>query len=219
MNVNLAPEVRGLVIYREPGLVVVNKPSGIAIHSPCKKSSIGLTELLKNDWPKIRPAHRIDEATTGLVLFADGHGSARFLCKQFAARTVIKRYMAVVSGEMPENLVISTPLSERSVELKSESDNTYPAITKVQRVAEVRKADGVYSLVRATPETGRFHQIRRHLAGNGTPIVGDALYSTGGERLMLHADSITFNSPSTKDRITLTAPLPAYFGEFMDQAG
>jgi len=157
----------------------------------------------------VYPVHRLDRATSGVLLFALSAEAARELGGAFARRTVEKRYVALVRGAPPDSIRVDHALSQ-------EGDKPpQPAATNLRTIARY----GRYALVEATPETGRTHQIRRHLKHLSCPIIGDVRYGKGDHnrlfrtryglhRLALHASSVTLDDPATGSAVTIRAPLP-----------
>jgi tRNA pseudouridine65 synthase len=202
--------VTPLILYRSPALVAVNKPSGLAVHRGHSHDRVHALELVRDAVKTyVYPVHRLDRATSGVLVFALNEDAARALGTAFALGAVEKRYLALVRGNPPDSIVIDHPLSQ---------DDGKPA-----RAAETelftRARYGRYALVEAVPKTGRTHQIRRHLKHLACPIIGDVRYGKGEHnrffrtqfalhRLALHATSLTLTDPATNASVTIRAPLP-----------
>jgi tRNA pseudouridine65 synthase len=157
------------------------------------------------------PVHRLDRATSGVLLFALDVGAARAIGNAFQEGRVEKRYLALVRGAPPDHARVTHPLSR-------EDGEPQPAVTEIATLARY----GRYALVEARPESGRTHQIRRHLKHLSCPIIGDVRYGKGEHnrffrtkhglhRLALHATSLSLVDPSTGERVTIEAPLPEVF--------
>jgi len=199
------------VLLRDDAVVVVAKPSGLAVHKGWAKDdryAMTVTRDTVGRW--VYPVHRLDRATSGALLFALSPELAEVLAAQFRAHTVAKRYLALVRGVPPEQLLIDRPLA------KDKGDEPRPARTRVERLWTFERR---YSLVAALPETGRQHQIRRHLKGATHPLIGDVRYGKGDHnrlfrerfglhRLALHAARLSFDHPLSGERVTVTAPIP-----------
>jgi tRNA pseudouridine65 synthase len=198
------------VLYRSPALVAVDKPSGLAVHRGQSRDPVHALELVRDQiGAYVYPVHRLDRATSGVLLFALSSEAARELGAAFARGTVAKRYLALVRGAPPDNIRVDHALSQ-------EGDKPpQPAATNVRALARY----GRYALVEATPETGRTHQIRRHLKHLSCPIIGDVRYGKGEHnrvfrtryglhRLALHAASLTLDDPAASREVTIRAPLP-----------
>jgi RluA family pseudouridine synthase len=159
--------------------------------------------------------HRLDRATSGVIICAKTPEALSFLQKQFSQRKAKKRYVAVVQGHMlEEHAVIDMPIERNPKKPQTfrVGVNGKAAITEYQ----VDQASEHYSLLELQPQTGRTHQLRVHLNQLGHPILGDELY--GGkpaERLFLHAYSLEITVPSG-ERLTFTAPVPDKFQEVLE---
>jgi len=208
------------VIYEDNSCIVINKPAGLAVQGG-KRITVSLDSILSQTWPQ-RPllVHRLDRDTSGLVLVAKTKSAAaefsRLLRGEGAAgKTVIKRYRAVCKGKpaQPEG-VIKADLAIHGAVKKSET--SYRLLSGTEE----------FSFVELELGTGRMHQIRRHLALLGNPVLGDDKYGDFDlnhklrktmklHHLLLHASSLII--PQTPDglRLELAAPLPDYFQPFI----
>ncbi|MCA9331081.1 RluA family pseudouridine synthase [Candidatus Saccharibacteria bacterium] len=210
------------ILYEDDDVLVINKPSGVISHSRGKYwyepsvASFVRQHAGKQANPEDRSGivHRLDRATSGVMICAKNERTLSFLQKQFSARTVEKTYIAVVAGTVsPEAAVIDMPI-ERNPRKPSSfrvGSNGKAAQTAYTTLKQSEK----YTELELKPKTGRTHQLRVHLAHLGKPIVGDELY--GGEsadRLMLHAASLTIELPSGDNR-AFRAPVPLEFGQLV----
>jgi tRNA pseudouridine65 synthase len=163
--------------------------------------------------------HRLDRGTSGALCFARTREAAALLGESFQSRQVDKRYLALVRGEPAASGIIDHPIP-RSVEPSAGAPRV-PAVTRYQLIA--RSTVDRCSLVLAIPETGRGHQVRRHLRHLGHPLVGDVNYGRGEinrryraeyglHRLALHAHAIAFAHPVTGATVAVTAPVPDDLG-------
>jgi len=189
------------LLYRADGVVAVNKPAVLKTH-PDAPGDITLQDLVRRttDDPRFAPVHRLDVGTSGPLLFAHGRELAR-LGEAFAAGAVHKEYVALVSG---------VPHKKGRVQKRTERG--------LERSRFVREAVvGGYGRVRVFPQTGRRHQVRRHMAGLGHPLLGDERYGRpatqrfamavlGLNRLFLHLERLEWPSPSGAP-VSLTCPL------------
>lgn len=198
------------VVYEDDSLLVINKPSGLAVHGG-SGLSFGLIESLR----QLRPAdrylelvHRLDRDTSGLIMIARRPAMLRELHRQLREDKVDKRYLALVAGKWPASLrVVEAPLEknvlqsgERMVRVAREGKRSVTEFTVVERF------DGA-TLVEAKPVTGRTHQIRVHARHAGFPLLGDDKYSDersaaltralGLQRLFLHARSLRLLLPES----------------------
>lgn len=204
------------VLYEDHDVLVVDKPAGVISHARGKywnEPSVAsfIRQRIGSDGERAGIVHRLDRATSGVMICAKTQAAMTFLQKQFADRKVSKTYLAVISGQIqPEAAVIDMPI-ERNPKAPSKfrvGANGKPAQTKYK----VIKTAGNYQLLELQPQTGRTHQLRVHLSHQKRPIVGDLLY--GGEpagRLMLHAWKLGIDLPDGKHQI-FESPLPAEIG-------
>jgi 23S rRNA pseudouridine1911/1915/1917 synthase len=172
------------VLYEDETLIVVNKAPGMVVHPAPGRWQGTLVNALLHRFGAMpgheasRPGivHRLDRDTSGVMVIARTTAALEHLGRQFAARTVSKRYLAVVRGNVRSDVLhIDAPIGRHTVERKKMSTRARvgrPAITHVRVLERFGRA----TLVEAAPETGRTHQIRVHLAARGHPIIGDAVY-------------------------------------------
>lgn len=207
------------VIYEDDDVVVIDKPAGVLTHAlalhgnEASVASFLRTKVQGLEGERAGIVHRLDRATSGVIIGAKSQKAVSMLQKQFSQRKVKKTYVAVVEGHLdPEEAVIDMPI-ERNPKAPATfrvGPNGKPSRTQYKVLSENPK----YSLLELKPETGRTHQLRVHLAKVGHPIVGDPLYGTGqyGDRLFLHALSLEITLPGG-ERKTFVAPLPVEFEE------
>jgi len=160
--------------------------------------------------------HRLDRNTSGVMVIARTSAALEHLARQFADRTVAKRYLAVVRGVVRrDELLIDAPIGRHPTERKKMSTRTRRGRAAVTRVRVLERFPAA-TLVEAAPETGRTHQIRVHLASRGHPILGDEVYGRATRtcdvdvtiaRQALHAGSLDVTHPATGVRLHLVAPL------------
>ncbi|MDX1800866.1 MAG: 23S rRNA pseudouridine(955/2504/2580) synthase RluC [Marinobacter sp.] len=214
------------VVFEDEHMLVVNKPSGIAVHGG-SGLDFGLIEVLRAARPDARfleLVHRLDRDTSGLVMVAKKRAALRILQDELRQRRVRKRYHALVEGAWPASLErVEVPLLRfelKSGERRVRVDEAgKPSLTQY-RVLAVYEG---YSLVEASPVTGRTHQIRVHCVYAGHPIAGDDKYmddvslkafrAAGGQRLMLHARSLQFTHPGSGQSVSLEAEYDDAFGQ------
>lgn len=200
------------LVHEDAKLVAVNKPSGLLVHRGWANDDVVAVDLLHAQLGRrVWPLHRLDRGTSGVLLFALDVETARQLSGAFERGEVHKRYLALVRGHAPEQLLIDYGL--RHVDDKKSERK--PAQTRIHRLAQFER----YSLVEAEPLTGRTHQIRRHLKHIAHPIIGDVRYGKGEHnrmfrerfglhRLALHAAELRVADPSGLPELTIRAPLP-----------
>ncbi|MFC7392484.1 RluA family pseudouridine synthase [Scopulibacillus cellulosilyticus] len=210
------------IIYEDQDVLVVNKPRGMVVHpAPGHYTGTLVNGLLYhcNDLSGIngvlRPGivHRIDKDTSGLLVVAKNDKSHQSLAEQLKAKTTHRIYLAIVHGVLPHNEgTIDAPIGRDEKDRKKmavTSKNSKEAVTHFY----VEERFNKYTFVKCRLETGRTHQIRVHMAYIGHPVAGDPKYgprktlSINGQAL--HAAELGFNHPSTGERMTFTAPLPA----------
>jgi tRNA pseudouridine65 synthase len=211
------------LLHLDDHLVAVNKPPGLAVH---RSRLVGadeqyLLDLLREQVAgPLHAVHRLDRATSGVLLIARSSEMAAELGKQLMARTVQKSYLAVVRGWPAEEGEIDYPLSGSSLRGEAKA-----ALTRWRRLAtvEVPIAQGRYpqqryALLDVAPETGRYRQIRRHFHHVSHHLLGDTSHGRGDHnrlirqhfgvhRLMLHAWRLRFVHPATQESLALVAPL------------
>lgn|SRR5690606_586984 len=217
------------VIYEDDNTLVVNKPSGLTTHPvPGHREDTLLNGLVhyqneNNLSGKLRPVHRLDKDTSGVILFAKSKEAHDFYSKQFEQNKVQKTYYAVVKGDFrkylkdrnKEYIIVQNYLA-RSTKNRKLMVSVSPqlgqvAVTNIFFEKYWKGLKGTYSLVKVEPKTGRTHQIRVHLAGLRFPVVGDPFYSRERyKRLMLHAYSLVIKNFGGEE-ITFTAKLPDSF--------
>jgi 23S rRNA pseudouridine1911/1915/1917 synthase len=214
------------VLYESDDEIVISKPSGMLSHAKGPISG----EVSVADWlqPKTKGldslrsgiVHRLDRATSGVMILAKNPKSKSWLMKQFSDRNVHKKYLAIIDG-FPDSkkFMIDMPIGRNPKKLTTfyVTDSGREAQTEV----EVLDSNGEQSLVLLTPKTGRTHQLRVHMWANGWPILGDPFYNPkfkDGEELMLHALSLTIQD-SKKEWRDFSAPLPSYFSAMLKELG
>ncbi len=208
------------IIYEDNDLIVIDKPTGLLVHpstslgtSPQQKT---LVDWLINKYPEIRSVgdsperpgivHRLDEETSGLMVIAKNQKTFDWLKKQFQERKIEKKYLALVVGKLKDKKGIITKAIGRSRKRGIKQTIT-PIVPRKEAITEYRviKEYNNYSLVEASPKTGRMHQIRVHVASIGHPIAGDKIYKfkrqicpEGLFRQFLHASYLKFQMPDGK---------------------
>jgi 23S rRNA pseudouridine1911/1915/1917 synthase len=215
------PSIKLNVLYEDDDCVVINKPVGLLTHSkgefnPEATVESWLRERIKQpfDTPRGGIVHRLDRATSGVMICAKTPEALKWLQRQFAQRRTKKTYFAVVGGKFKQpEAIIDMPV-ERNPKAPATFRVGHNGKSAVTHYKVLMQNDD-FSLVELKPETGRTHQLRVHLHHIGHPIVGDPLY--GGKehkRMMLHAEQLELTLPS-RERKVFTAPLPKEFKEYM----
>jgi tRNA pseudouridine65 synthase len=221
------------ILYRDDHLIAVDKPPGLLVHRTriAEGDAFALQVLRDQIGRRVYPVHRLDRPVSGVLCFAMTTEAARALCAVFESRQVDKAYLAVVRGHLALEGTIDYPLRE---EVHREPQ---PAVTRWRRLATTEVAAPVgrypsarYSLIEACPETGRLHQIRKHLAHLSHPIVGDTTHGDGRHnrlfrerfgvaRLLLLAHRLRFAHPFTGAEVLIRAPLPAEVARLFERLG
>ena len=201
------------IVYEDEDLVVVDKPAGLLSVPGVEIEDSALTRI-KNLYPNASGAillHRLDMSTSGLLMFTLNPKANKRMQRQFIKRQIEKTYIAEVVGEIKEEEgTILLPLAPDYFDLPRQmvcQENGKPSKT----IWKVLHREKGISRLALKPVTGRTHQLRVHCAhpdGLGLPMIGDELYGVIGKRLHLHAHELIFQHPTSKERITLTAPIP-----------
>nr|WP_070958553.1 RluA family pseudouridine synthase [Hyphomonas sp. Mor2] len=208
--------VRALVIHEDEHLLAFNKPSGLAVQTRGNRGT-SLDHLLwtfaRSNGKRPQLVHRIDAGTSGLILAGKTKPAITALSREFVERRVKKRYLALVSGMLPE-----TEQGVCKIALLKQGRRVVPGSVEAGADAArtswtVLSRNDSVALMEARPETGRMHQIRAHFAAMGCPILGDPIYGVDAgdaERLMLHAAGLAIALPDKK-KLALEAPVPEAF--------
>jgi RluA family pseudouridine synthase len=225
------------VLFEDDAVIAFDKPSGLAV-SPDRRDHAAehLMGLVRAKWgPEVANVHRLDADTSGLVLCAKTKLALDFISGQFQSKTVRKSYQALVVGlpatdAFTVDLVIKEDEAKPGVMciVKKHGQVSRTEFTVLERFAQPAGRPS-FAWMECQPLTGRMHQIRIHLGSAGTPILHDALYGTPVSlllsdlkrgykgraderpligRLALHAGGLTFTHPASREKMTLTAPLP-----------
>jgi 23S rRNA pseudouridine1911/1915/1917 synthase len=200
------------VLFEDQYLAAIYKPAGILVSGNSYKTianalSQNLIKSDKEDVAEPKPVHRLDYATTGVLLVGKTAESIRRLNKLFEHKQIVKTYHAVTIGPMEAQGTINASIA---------SKEAITCFTKEATVHSVRFNH--LNLVKLNPKTGRRHQLRIHMAGLGNPILGDRDYTPEalilkGKGMYLHASALTFRHPFTNQEHTITAPLPERFNK------
>ena len=206
------------LLYHDDDVIVVNKPSGLlSVPGKAPEHRDSLITRIQRVYPDARIVHRLDMATSGVMVVAQHKDSHRQLSRQFELRQTAKRYFARVAGVPAQSsgsvdlpLICDWPNRPKQ---KVDFESGKPALTHYKVVQQ----DATEALVALIPITGRSHQLRVHMLELGHPILGDRLYGTpsviaSAPRLQLHAETLSFTHPTSGIRMQLSAPLP--FGHY-----
>lgn len=228
MGLSLRP---GDVLYRDDDLLVVEKPASVKVH----RNHPGETVVTMQEaaqalvgGQELYLVHRLDRGTSGVLVFARSKEVAGNLGRQFSRQKVQKTYLALVEGEVPEEGLVEHSLHRSSGRALIDPERGKPCATRFRRLG----ASASHSLVRCEPTSGRFHQIRAHMASLGCPLAGDLLYGgrlgIGGGRgkipldlpgPLLHCLALEFSLPGSGKRVEVRTRFPARFREALERAG
>ncbi len=221
------------ILFEDEDIIIINKPKGMVVHPApghysgtmvngllyyCKDSLSGINGVLR---PGI--VHRIDKETTGSVMVCKNDFSHKDIAKQLKDHTIVRKYRAIVHGNMKEfDGVIDQPIGRHVSDRKKMSTHSKKTKHAITHYKVLETYPG-YSYIECVLETGRTHQIRVHMASIGHPLVGDEVYgikenkftATSGQ--VLHAMTLGFIHPKTKTYIEIIAPLPKYFEEILEK--
>jgi tRNA pseudouridine65 synthase len=219
------------IIYRDEYLIAINKPSGLLVHRSAidKHETRFAMQLLRDQIDQhVFPVHRLDKPTSGVLVFALSSEIASAMGNIFTAHNLQKTYLAIVRGLAPEYRHLDYPLIEeldKYTDKNARNPEPKAAITEFFRLADVELPYQIdkyphsrYSLVKCVPQTGRKHQIRRHLKHLSHPIIGDAKHGKGNHnrffqhtfnahRLLLAATELAFTHPVLNTDVKIVAPL------------
>ena len=224
------------ILYKDEYLVAINKPSGLLVHkSPIDRheTRFALQLLRKQLGQYVYPIHRLDKPTSGVLLFALDKSTAKSMSEIFRSNKVSKSYIAIVRGYTAAYETIDYPLKQmldtKEQKAKGITKEAKDAVTQYECLATVELPYAVsrypvarYSLVKLKPLTGRKHQLRRHMKHIFHPIVGDTKHGRGEHnklfrekydmhRLLLHAHTIHFEHPISRENIEILAPFDFVF--------
>ena len=200
------------LLWVDEHLLVVEKPSGLlSVPGRLPENRDCVVSRLQADHPDALTVHRLDQVTSGLMVFARGKDMQRMLAMLFERRQVSKRYVAMVEGRVgPDAGEIDLPLTcdwPNRPKQKVDHEAGKPALTRWRVLG--RDADGATTRLELEPVTGRSHQLRLHLASIGHPIVGDTMYGAApAARVCLHASGLAFVHPATGGPVAWRSPAP-----------
>ena len=226
------PLREAVIVYDDPHVVVIDKPAGIS-SVPYEDRETGTAmDLIRGAWRRMgKPAtsvplhvvHRIDRATSGLLMFAKTKRAELGLAAQLRAHSVERSYLCVAHGGVTSRRIESRLVADRGDGLRGSTrrpDQGKRAVTHVTALEALRGA----TLCKVVLETGKTHQIRIHLAEAGHPLVGETVYVRdyrgpviASPRLLLHAATLGFVHPITGKTVSLTAPIPDDFSAVVER--
>lgn len=221
------------ILYEDEDIIVINKPKQMVVHPApghysgtvvnallyhCRGSLSGINGVLR---PGI--VHRIDKDTTGAIVACKNDYAHNFVAEQLKEHSITRTYHAIVQGHVVlEEGTIESTLGRHPIDRKKMAMNVKNGKRAVTHYRVLDALNGRYTYICCSLETGRTHQIRVHMSGMGTPVLGDAVYgpakcpfSLTGQTL--HAKTLGLVHPRTKQYMEFDAPLPAYFQKLLQQ--
>jgi len=221
------------ILFRDEYLIAINKPHDLLVHRSniAADAEVFALQLLRDQvGQKVYPVHRIDRKTGGVLLFAFNKAVEIEMQKKFADNLVSKKYLAVLRGHTPDNGEIDYPLRKENGTLQ-EAFTMYHTLKRAELDVPFGKhPTSRYSLIEATPKTGRMHQLRKHFAHIFHPIIGDRAHGCNKQNklfkekwemttMLLHASMLRFNHPVSGEVVTIEAPLLPEFVRVMELMG
>lgn len=213
------------IIYQDDDIVLINKPHGLLVHqSPIARDAEEFAlQLLRDQIQKnVWPVHRLDRKTSGLLLFALSKESNAHLQGLFRENKIKKKYLAVVRGYTPDEMDIDYPLLKENGVLQ-EAFTSFKTLQRTEiPLAFGKHTTSRYSLVKAAPQTGRMHQLRKHFAHINHPIIGDRPHGCNKQNklfkdtwqmdtMLLHASELVFEHPFKKTILSFKADIHPEF--------
>lgn len=225
------------ILFEDDHYIAINKPAGLLVHR---------TKIAKTDDPQfamqmlrdqigqwVYPLHRIDRPTSGILLFAKSSENASLFTTQFTEHRIEKFYLAVVRGYLKEDQFVSDyPLKKDLTGELQDARTEFWSLAKVELpfASSPKFPTSRYSLIKAAPQTGRMHQIRRHLAHERNYLIGDTTHGEnkqnrffrdryGLQNLLLHAWQVKFVHPILNTEVEIKATLPTHFADIINQLG
>lgn len=210
------------ILYQDEVLIAIDKPIDLPVHKNdfMPADADYLTKLVGQMTDKpVFPVHRLDAKTSGVIILAFSRDIAAQLSSQFEQRQVSKGYMMLCKGIPGEGLFTNDVLIKKKKK-RQKAKTAYKTISSIEtEICYKQEVNVSISLVKARPETGRWHQLRQHFAMNRTDILGDTQHgdwtlnkimteATGVKRLLLHAASLDLVHPVTNEKLSLEAKLP-----------
>ena len=209
------------IVYQDEHIIAINKPHGLLVHrsSIANDAKVFALQLLRDQVGRhVSPVHRLDRKTGGLLLFAFEKDVEIAMHQQFQNAQVQKKYLAVLRGHSPDQQDIDYPLAKENGTLQ-EAFTSFVTLKRSElQIPFGKHSTSRYSLVEATPTTGRMHQLRRHFAHIFYPIIGDRKHGCNKQNrffketwemttMLLHASQLSFNHPVTGVPLTLNAEI------------
>lgn len=219
------------ILYKDEFFIAVHKPSGLFVHRSSfdPKADFIMRHVRDYVGNYIWPVHRLDRPTSGVVIFALSKEAAKLLGQKFSEKTIGKKYIAVVRGFTEDEGRIDYALKEEKTSPLKDAVTDYKRLGTVEFENPVgRYKTSRFSLVEVKPETGRFHQIRKHFAHIFHPVLNDSVHGDGKQnrfirekfninRLLLASTSLKFEHPFLEKPITIKAPVAFDMQQVIDK--
>lgn len=223
------------ILYEDDFILCVTKPNNVLVHHAYHSRNVAdeesLLQLLFNQFnQKFYPIHRLDRKTSGIILLAKETSFVSKFQELFTDNQITKTYLGIVRGHAPDSKVIDSPVKGRDANVYKDAETHLKTLEKITLEIPVKPYDSSrYSLVQLQPKTGRLHQLRIHTNKISHPLIGDPKYGDKNHNLMfednfnclnmfLHAYSLEFVHPFSKENINLQTTLPSdwqlIFNEF-----
>lgn len=222
------------ILYQDEFLVAIDKPAGMIVHpgrEPEGPEWIAMKRLRDQLGQRVFPAHRLDRPTSGVLLFALDKETCGRAQRAFELRNVVKTYHAIVCGNVPQRWICETPLRTNPEDQERSAKTSFESLAVTIEGFFPADPTLVLSLLKVTPVTGRFHQIRRHLLEGGRPIVGDFRYAGmdrsfelgevlgTGTRMLLQSKVLELDHPLTGVPLKIEAPMDVEFAKCFPDLG
>lgn len=221
------------IAYQDDSLIAINKPHGLLVHrskiaADAEEFALQMVRDQIGQW--VNPVHRLDRKTAGVLLFALNKNVEVAMHKMFAGNGVRKKYLAIVRGHTADSQDIDYPLRKENGVLQ-EAFTSFKTLQRVEvDVPLGNHPTSRYSLVEVTPQTGRMHQIRKHMSHIFHPIIGDRPHGCNKQNrlfkekwemttMLLHASELSFPHPDNGKEVAIQAPLQAEFRRVMELFG
>lgn len=232
-DINLDNDLPFEILYEDEEMVAINKPYGYFVHRTMLNntaSEIALYKLRDQLGKKVYPVHRLDRKTSGVLLYALSPERLRLMNDMFMGGQVKKEYRAIVRGYTPDQLTIDYALTNDSGKVQDALTHLVTLQLTEVPIPSGKFQTSRYALVSLFPETGRMHQLRKHMSHIFHPIIGDRphgcnkqnrlfLEKFGLKEMMLHAYSLSFIHPIHKDIVTIEASFSMEFKRMADALG
>ncbi|MEW5895240.1 MAG: RluA family pseudouridine synthase [Candidatus Omnitrophota bacterium] len=214
------------ILYDDGQFIIFNKPSGVLVTPAPGKTQNFLTRIVNEQYPHeglaLHPCHRLDQSTSGVIVYAKGKKNQQLMMQLFQQGRVHKTYLAFVKGRLKQRSgTLAEKVQDYHQKKFSDKSRAKPASTRFQ----VMTYGKGFTIVKVVPETGRTNQIRIHFAHIGHPLLGERIYAMRRDfdidmkRLALHAMHVSFNHPLTGKEVSVEAELPEDMKGFLKGSG